>query len=118
MAKTLAQIEKQIQALQREADAIKASEKSGVVARIRDAIAHYSITAAELGLGADGAAAPRKTRGPNKVKKGDKKPAAETKTPVAKYRDEAGNSWSGRGPKPKWFKAALDAGKKPEDLRA
>lgn len=116
MAKTLAQIQKQIQALQREADAIKASEKSGVVARIKDAIAHYDITAAELGLGVDGVKAPRKTRGPNKVKKADK--VGPKKAAVAKYRDDAGNSWTGRGPKPRWFKAALEAGKKLEDLKA
>ena len=35
---------------------------------------------------------------------------------VAKYRDAAGNSWGGRGPKPGWMKAALAAGKKLEEL--
>lgn len=35
-----------------------------------------------------------------------------------KYRNPADPSqtWNGRGPKPKWFKAAIDAGKKPEQL--
>lgn len=40
-------------------------------------------------------------------------------TPIApKYVDphNAANTWSGRGRKPSWFQAALDAGKKPEDL--
>lgn len=32
------------------------------------------------------------------------------------YRDNAGNSWSGRGPKPGWLKAALNAGKSLEEL--
>lgn len=116
MAKTLAQIEKQIQALQREAEAIKASEKSGVVARIKEAVLHYGITAAELGLSVGGATGTRKARGPYKLRKAGK--SAEKKSPVAKYRDDAGHSWSGRGPKPKWFKAALEAGKKLEDLKA
>ncbi len=37
---------------------------------------------------------------------------------VAKYANPANESdtWSGRGRKPRWFVAALQAGKKPEDL--
>jgi DNA-binding protein H-NS len=35
-----------------------------------------------------------------------------------RYRDEAGHAWSGRGPKPGWLKAALDAGKSLEDFAA
>jgi DNA-binding protein H-NS len=36
---------------------------------------------------------------------------------VIMYRDEAGHAWTGRGTKPKWFVAALAAGKTPQDLR-
>ena len=37
---------------------------------------------------------------------------------AAKYRNpaDAGQTWNGRGPKPKWFKAAIAAGKTPEQL--
>lgn len=37
---------------------------------------------------------------------------------AAKYRNpkNAGQTWTGRGPKPKWFKDAIAGGKKPEDL--
>ncbi len=35
---------------------------------------------------------------------------------MIRFRDEAGNSWTGRGKRPNWFKAAIAAGKKPEDL--
>lgn len=35
---------------------------------------------------------------------------------VIKYRDDAGNSWTGRGTRPKWFLAAVAAGKTPEQL--
>jgi DNA-binding protein H-NS len=41
------------------------------------------------------------------------------RTPAtAKYANPANSSdtWSGRGRKPRWFEAALQAGKKPEDL--
>ena len=37
---------------------------------------------------------------------------------VPKYRNpaDASDTWSGRGRKPRWFAAALKAGKKPDDL--
>ncbi|PZQ97710.1 MAG: transcriptional regulator [Cereibacter sphaeroides] len=37
---------------------------------------------------------------------------------VAKYANPANSSdtWSGRGRKPRWFEAALNSGKSPEDL--
>nr|WP_205518794.1 H-NS histone family protein [Pseudotabrizicola algicola] len=37
---------------------------------------------------------------------------------VAKYAnpDDPSDTWSGRGRKPRWFEAALQAGKKAEDL--
>ena len=38
------------------------------------------------------------------------------RTAKVRYRDAAGNSWSGMGPKPRWLKAALDAGTSLEDL--
>lgn len=36
----------------------------------------------------------------------------------ARYSDGKGQSWSGRGPKPKWIKSALAAGKRLEELAA
>lgn len=41
------------------------------------------------------------------------------RTPAAaKYRNpaNAADTWTGRGRKPRWFEAALKAGRKPEDL--
>lgn len=34
----------------------------------------------------------------------------------AKYRDDAGNTWSGRGSRPRWLVAALASGKKLESM--
>ena len=34
----------------------------------------------------------------------------------AKYRDKAGNTWAGRGAKPRWLVAAIKEGKKLEDF--
>lgn len=65
-------------------------------------------------------AAPKK-RGPRAKAAKAAKPAKKNKqraASVAKYSDGAGKSWTGMGPKPKWFKDALAGGKKPEDLLA
>ena len=34
----------------------------------------------------------------------------------AKYRDKAGNTWAGRGAKPRWLVAAIKEGKKLDDF--
>src|SRR4030095_7720019 len=94
MPETYSQIQKQIETLQKQAERLRQQEVGGVIARIKDAIAHYGLTAAQLGLGSKGTAA-RKTA------------TAST----AKYRDGLGNSWSGRGPRPQWLRDAVSAGR-------
>jgi DNA-binding protein H-NS len=42
--------------------------------------------------------------------------AAAKKAAKAKYQDDAGNSWSGFGPRPKWLKEGIAGGKKLEDF--
>jgi DNA-binding protein H-NS len=42
-------------------------------------------------------------------------PLKGRKAPV-KYRDRQGNTWAGRGAKPRWLVAALKKGKKVEDF--
>src|SRR5262245_46717902 len=42
-------------------------------------------------------------------------PLAGRKAPV-KYRDKAGNTWAGRGARPRWLVAAIKGGKKIEDF--
>ena len=48
MAKTLQTLLKQIAQLQKQADGLRNREKAGVVARIKEAIAYYSITPQDL----------------------------------------------------------------------
>ena len=106
MTKSYSDIQKQIQALQREADKLKRKEVEGVIARIKEAIEVYGLTAADLGLsvraGRPGATPGRKAAAPARRKRAD----AEVK-----YRDEAGNVWGGRGPRPRWLRDALAGGK-------
>ncbi|HET7867324.1 MAG TPA: H-NS histone family protein [Burkholderiaceae bacterium] len=107
MAKqTLAEIKEHIAQLQKQAEELKAQEVTAVVARIREAIAVYGLTERELfgrlGVGAK--------------KSGRAAAAGKRKPGVVRYRDDAGNAWTGHGKRPNWFKDAIASGKKPEDL--
>lgn len=111
MAKTLQALLKQIAQLQKQADGLRNKEKTGVVARIKEAIAYYSITPQDL---FDDAPASRR-----KKKEPAAAPAAKSKVKPArppKYTDGAGRTWSGMGKRPAWFTEALAAGKQPEEL--
>jgi DNA-binding protein H-NS len=100
-SRSLEEIEAEILRLQEEARAIREAEIAEVVDNVKRAIAQYGLTAEDLGLTLRQAAG-----------KGKKKAVAGRKMPAAvKYRDEAGNSWSGRGKRPAWFREALAAGK-------
>jgi DNA-binding protein H-NS len=102
MPKTLAQIRKQIDTLTRQAELIQKRELAGVIARIREAIEHYGLTAADLGFG---------QRSAKKLRVVARKSVSK-----ARYRHEDGRTWTGHGRKPKWFIDALAAGREPEDL--
>ena len=117
MAKSLKQVLSQIEKLQKEAEALRAKEISGVVARIREAIDHYGLTPEEL-FGAP-------LQRPRAGRKAAAKPAraattTKRKAPrgagTPKYHDGAGRTWTGVGKRPTWFKEALAAGKTAEDL--
>jgi DNA-binding protein H-NS len=107
MAKqTLAEIKEHIAQLQKQAEELKAQEVAAVVARIREAISVYGLTERELfgRLGVAGA------------KKAGRSPAGKRKPGVVRYRDDAGNAWTGHGKRPNWFKDAISSGKTPEQL--
>lgn len=119
MAKTYDQIQRQIAALTAEAEAIRQKEVGEVIGRIREAIIHYRLTAADLGLdtpATPAAAKPgRKKPGRKAGPKADK--AATRAASGALYRDETGRTWAGRGKRPQWLRDALAAGRKLEDFR-
>ena len=115
MTKTYVQIQKQIESLQREADKLKRKEIDDVIAKIKEAIAVYELTADDLGF--DGKGNARRSpvarkRGPAKGKGAGKAGGAA----AAKFRDESGNTWGGRGPRPQWLRDALGAGKSLQDF--
>ena len=112
MAKTYTQVIKQIEALSREADKLKRKEAEGVISRIKEAIASYGLTASDLGL-ADSASRRGRHKTPGaKSQQGDDGPSR-----APRFRDEAGNTWVGRGPRPHWLRDALATGKRLEDFK-
>jgi DNA-binding protein H-NS len=113
-SKSYQQILKQIENLKAEAEKARRDEIGGVVARIREAIEHYGLTAADLGLTVKAKPGP-KPGGTVKRKKrmagGAPKPAG-----VVKYSNGAGGTWGGRGKRPQWLRDALAGGKQLSDF--
>jgi len=102
VAKSLSQIQSQIQKLQKEVDAVR----SAAVVRIRKEMAQHGLTAEDLfgetrstfiGNG-------RATKGKTKA---DRPP---------KYADGSGNTWGGMGKRPTWIREALEAGRTIEEF--
>jgi DNA-binding protein H-NS len=116
MTRTYSQIVKQIESLQRKADSARKKEVSGVVKRIKEAIAFYKLSAGELGF-VGGTAAKVSVAGLESPKRrGRSKSKAAKPMRPAKYRDESGNTWGGRGPRPAWLQKALAGGKALQDF--
>jgi len=112
MAKTYEQVQKQIDELKKEAEKLKRKELDGVIGRIREAVAAYGLTASDLGL--NGAHRPKRGK---TVAKAAKRGATKSKSARSvKYRDDAGNTWVGRGPRPQWLRDALASGKDLKDF--
>ncbi len=78
-------------------------ERGQAIEKAKELIATFELTVRELGLHTSAA-----------VKKA--KESNRTGRPAAiKYRDGAGNIWTGRGKMPRWLDAAVKSGKRKED---
>lgn len=95
----LQQLLDQQAALAREIDATRREAKTEAVAKVRALMAEYGLSAADL-----------------VVRNGPKVGVAKGGKVAAKYKDDAGNAWSGRGLQPRWLTAALAAGKSLQDF--
>ena len=115
MKNSFSQLQKQIEALQVEAESARRRELGEVIERIKEAIAAYGLSAADLGLGAARPSTVAKTTRPGARKTNRK---SKSKSATVKFRDEAGNTWVGRGPRPLWLRDALKAGKSLDDFAA
>jgi DNA-binding protein H-NS len=136
MSRSYEAIQKQIGSLQRTAESLRDKEKSDAVARIKESIALYALNAADLGLkrtrgpnvakpkvaaakAGKGVAAKRATNGTGKSKVVKTAKSANGTANVRlppKYKDKAGNTWGGRGPRPRWLNDAIAGGKSLESM--
>jgi DNA-binding protein H-NS len=93
----LAQIQKEIESLQKKAEEIVSLKKTEIIEEIKDKIKAYGLTAKDLGLSSS-------ERDGNKG----------LLVPI-KYRKDK-NTWTGRGKKPRWVVDHLAQGGTMEDL--
>jgi DNA-binding protein H-NS len=114
---TLINIQEQIEALKKQAEALRAKDFDATVADIRKTMTAYGITAKDL------LASPKKGARKGKVLVGAKEKTAKVakvaKTGAkveAKYRGPNGEAWSGRGIAPKWLSVLIAEGKTKEDF--
>lgn len=129
MPKSLARIEKEIESLERKAEALRKKEAAGVIARIKEAIAHYNLSAQDLGFAPEPTARRGvSARGSRRLRRDAREQVSNGAIPHAAatrrrpsgqvlFRDDAGNTWSGRGRRPEWLKAALQSGRTLDELR-
>ena len=93
--KTYQAVRAEIARLEKQAEDLRRQELKTVIAQVRQAIADYGLTAADLGMG------------------GGRKRAVSAgrraSTKAAKYRDpKTGQTWTGHGRPPAWIAAAKD----------
>ncbi len=110
--------------VEREIAATQVKERSAALAHVTQLMEQYGITASDLGgrkLGRPAKARPAATATPpaqsrraTRGKRGNT--LAGSKVPP-KYRNKStGETWSGRGLKPRWLAAAIASGKKLTDF--
>ena len=105
--KQKADLEKQI------ADALKA-ERAGVINQIKGLMASHGITLADLSVRVG---RPPKAATTATTAVGDAAAEASVRKVAPKYRDATtGDTWSGRGLKPRWLTAALESGRSLSDF--
>ncbi len=99
MQPSLSELLAQQSALDRAIREARTTDKAEAVARVRQLMAEHGLAAADL------------------VAKPSAKTGVTGKKVAPKYRDPvSGATWTGRGLRPKWLQAALDAGKSVADF--
>jgi DNA-binding protein H-NS len=110
----LVKLRQQIADMEKQAAELKKKNRPAVLAQLREQMAAYGITAAELSRPAAKARAPKAPPAkPAASPARAKKPAVRS---PAKYRGPEGQEWSGRGNAPQWLNDLLVGGKTREDF--
>lgn len=122
MTQSYTQLVKQIEDLKLEAERARRKEMDGVIGRIRDAIAVYSLTAEDLGLNGAGASRGKASQAvvqPATVVKRRRRRgngAAHKPAREVKFSNGSGGTWGGRGKRPQWLRDALNQGRSLADF--
>jgi DNA-binding protein H-NS len=92
----------QIEDLKRKAEGVRQQEMAGAIAEIKQLMAQFGISAEDLGLTGRSVTGKNKSRG----------------SVAAKFRDPvSGNTWTGRGRRPRWVLELENQGKSLNDCR-
>jgi DNA-binding protein H-NS len=118
--KNLVAIQAQIEDLQKQAAELRQKEFRKTLSEIVALMRAFGISLDDVRdalrrEGGAGKAAGRRGR-PKKVASGSSASAAKRKPAPVKYRGPAGETWTGRGKQPRWLKALVDLGRKPEEF--
>lgn len=104
---TLSEIEAQIAELTAKADQMRLEQHSKAVADAQAIINSFNLKASDLVFSSD----------KDKAEKSAKSVSVKSSRKAEiKYRDNNGNTWSGRGLKPRWLTAELESGKSLADF--
>lgn len=96
---------------------LKIAEAASKMAESKKVEAKAALVAEFLGR-AQGLGLKLVEEGPGRGRRGPRKaPGAAPAARPVKYRDSAGNSWQGVGPRPAWLKEALDKGATLDDFK-
>lgn len=94
---TLAQVKKQIQQLEKQAEALLKVERAKAISSIKRAMAEFNVTIDELTAGTRGFGKPQKTDATKVLRK------VRVATPPKYLDPKTGKTWSGRGKPPNWI---------------
>ena len=108
---TLAALNAQIAVLQAQADALRKKDVTEVIAKMKDAIVRYGLTAADLGLSKAAGQLGKSSApvGGKPAKKTRKNAAAKPAGKKVKFTDDQGHTWGGIGKRPVHSHAAAQA---------
>ncbi len=115
---TYAEITREIERLQQEAERVRSTEIGAAIEMIRSTMDQLGLTLADLGFSAaelaEAAGMGRRRRGRRDAgdARSDQRAIVEPK-----YRDPAsGSTWSGRGRMPRWLSAAVESGRSKDEF--
>lgn len=101
----LEELLKQKADLDRQIASVQSAGRQQAIDEIRSLMSAHRLTVSDLSVSGNKSRVPKANGG-------------SVRKPVAtKYKDGQGNSWTGRGLKPKWLAAALSEGKSIDDFK-